>query len=108
MRCLYSLLIHLLRPVAFAVVLWRGLRNRRYWVGLGERFGWGPELRAIPAVWVHAVSLGEVTAAAPLVRALQVRHPHVAVVLTTATPTGRDRAHALFGDSVAVRYLPYD
>jgi 3-deoxy-D-manno-octulosonic-acid transferase len=108
LRHLYSLLIHVLRPAAFAVVLWRGLRNRRYWLGLGERFGWGPELRGIPAVWVHAVSLGEVTAAAPLVRALQVRHPHVAVVLTTATPTGRDRAHALFGDSVAVRYLPYD
>ena len=59
-------------------------------------------------MWVHAVSLGEVTAAAPLVRALRARHPELPLVLTTATPTGRARAQALFGGAVTVRYLPYD
>ena len=108
MRQVYSLLIHLLRPFAIAVVLWRGLRNRRYWTGLGERFGFGPAPRGGPVIWVHAVSLGEVMAAAPVVRGLLARHPQIPVVLTTATPTGRERAHALFGASVAVRYLPYD
>jgi 3-deoxy-D-manno-octulosonic-acid transferase len=100
-------LIYLLRPIAVAVVLWRGLRNRRYWVGLGERFGFG-QFCASPTLWVHAVSLGEVTAAAAVVRVLQTRHPQLPVVLTTATPTGRERAQALFGDSVVVRYVPYD
>jgi 3-deoxy-D-manno-octulosonic-acid transferase len=106
-RYLYTALMHLFRPIAFAVVLWRGLRNRRYWAGLGERFGFGPA-GASPTIWVHAVSLGEVTAAAPLIRAVRARYPQFPVILTTATPTGRAKAHSLFGDSVAVRFLPYD
>jgi 3-deoxy-D-manno-octulosonic-acid transferase len=39
---------------------------------------------------------------------VRVRYPHAALLLTTSTPTGRARAQALFGDSVEVRYLPYD
>ena len=108
MRYFYSALIYLLRPIAVAVVLWRGLRNPRYWVGLGERFGFGLSLSPTPTLWVHAVSLGEVTAAAPLIRALRAGYPQIPVVLTTATPTGRERAQALFGDSIVVRYVPYD
>jgi len=108
MRLLYSALVYLLRPAAFAVVLWKGLRNRLYWVGLRERFAYGFSPSAAPAIWVHAVSLGEVTAAAPLIRALRARHPQTPLVLTTATPTGRARAQGLFGTSVAARYLPYD
>ena len=37
MRRLYSLLIYCAVPFAFAAVLWRGLRERAYWLGLGER-----------------------------------------------------------------------
>src|SRR6202165_4027872 len=48
------------------------------------------------------------SAAAPLVRALKSRYPDNPLVLTTATPTGRARARSLFGDSVDVRFLPYD
>jgi 3-deoxy-D-manno-octulosonic-acid transferase len=107
-RRLYSLLTVLLAPVAFAAVLWRGLRDRAYRQGLGERFGWGASLPPAPRIWLHAVSLGEVTAASALVRALRVRYPHAALLITTATPTGRARAQALFGESVEVRYLPYD
>ncbi|HWJ34027.1 MAG TPA: lipid IV(A) 3-deoxy-D-manno-octulosonic acid transferase [Steroidobacteraceae bacterium] len=107
MRYLYSALVYLFRPIAFAVVLWRGLSNRLYWVGLRERFGFGPGCGS-PTIWVHAVSLGEVNAAAPLIRTLQARYPHIPVLLTTATPTGRAKAHALFGGSIAVRFLPYD
>jgi 3-deoxy-D-manno-octulosonic-acid transferase len=107
MRPLYSLLTQLLRPIAFAGVLWRGLSNRAYWDGLAERFGWGARV-AGESLWVHAVSLGEVTAAAPLVHALCARHPGMSLVVTTATPTGRARARALFGQAVDVRFLPYD
>jgi 3-deoxy-D-manno-octulosonic-acid transferase len=107
-RRLYSLLIYCAVPFAFAVVLWRGLRDRGYWQGLGERFGWGRSLYSAPAIWLHAVSLGEMSAAAPLVRALRSRYPENPLVLTTATVTGRARARALFGDTVDVRFLPYD
>jgi len=107
MRYLYTTLIYLLRPAVFCLVLWRGLRNRAYWEGLSERFGLGPSAGS-RSLWVHAVSLGEVTAAAPLVRALRARYPQIPLILTTATPTGRARARALFGTSVSVRFLPYD
>ena len=107
LRFFYSALVYLLRPAALAVVLWRGLRNRGYWAGLGERFGFGTA-SAEPGIWVHAVSLGEVNAAAAVVRALRARQPRAPVILTTATPTGRARAEGLFGQSVDVRYIPYD
>jgi 3-deoxy-D-manno-octulosonic-acid transferase len=107
-RRLYSLLIYCAVPVATAVVLWRGLRDRSYWQGLGERFGWGRRMSSAPAIWLHAVSLGEMSAAAPLVRALRARYPENPLVLTSATPTGKARARGLFGDTVDVRFLPYD
>ena len=108
MRRLYTVLIYCAVPFAFAAVLWRGLRDRSYWQGLSERFGWGRRIEPAPAIWLHAVSLGEMSAAAPLVRALRARYPENALVLTSATPTGRARARGLFGDSVDVRFLPYD
>jgi 3-deoxy-D-manno-octulosonic-acid transferase len=107
MRRFYSLLLILVLPAAFAVVLFRGLRERAYWANLRERFGWGPSMNA-PTIWLHAVSLGEVSAAAALVTALRTRHPEIPWVLTTATPTGRDRAVRLFGGDTDVRFLPYD
>ena len=74
MRRLYTLLICVAVPFAFSLVLWRGFRNRGYWQGLGERFGRGSRCDS-PSIWLHAVSLGEMTAAAPLVRALRARYP---------------------------------
>jgi 3-deoxy-D-manno-octulosonic-acid transferase len=106
-RRIYSWLIICASPFAFAWVLWRGLRDRSYWQGLAERFGWGPKLPA-PSMWLHAVSLGEMSAAAPLIRAMVARRPQVPLLLTTATPAGRSRAQSLFGDGVDVRFLPYD
>jgi 3-deoxy-D-manno-octulosonic-acid transferase len=109
---LYSLLIYCAVPFALAAVLWRGLRDRRHWRGLGERFGWGRRLNSAPnsapSIWLHAVSLGEMSAAAPLVRALRLKYPLTPLVLTTATLTGRARARSLFGDDAEVRFLPYD
>jgi 3-deoxy-D-manno-octulosonic-acid transferase len=108
MRRLYSALIYCLAPLAFAQVLWRGLRERGYWLGLGERFGFGAEIAQARSIWVHAVSLGEMSAAAPLISALLERHPDTRMVLTTATPAGRARAAALFAGAADIRYLPYD
>jgi 3-deoxy-D-manno-octulosonic-acid transferase len=104
----YSLLIYCAVPFAFAAVLWRGLRDRRHWQALGERFGWGRRLNSAPSIWLHAVSLGEMSAAAPLLRALRLKYPQYPLVLTTATLTGRARAAGLFGDGAEVRFLPYD
>lgn len=108
MRRLYSALICCLAPLAFALVLWRGFRERGYWLGLRERFGFGAALAEGHSIWLHAVSLGEMSAAAPLIRALRERHPNMPLVLTTATPAGRARAAAFFAEVADIRYLPYD
>lgn len=111
MRALYRAscvaLAYLVAPLFVGHLLWQGLRDRDWWRGLGERFGFGA---ASPpgAIWVHAVSVGEVQAAAPLVQAITERHRGLSCVLTTATPTGAARARALFGAHVQVRYAPYD
>lgn len=107
MRYLYSLLMYIAAPL-FSVVLWlRGLRDPTYWNNFGERYGFGATLEQ-PCLWVHAVSVGEVQAAAALVNTLRERYPDMPIVVTTFTPTGAGRARALFKDRAQVRYLPFD
>jgi 3-deoxy-D-manno-octulosonic-acid transferase len=68
-----------------------------------------PELQHEPEhVWVHAVSVGEVNAAAPLINALLRQYPQQQLLVTTITPTGSDRVRALWGARVTHVYLPYD
>jgi 3-deoxy-D-manno-octulosonic-acid transferase len=107
MPFLYSWLIRFAVPVAYAAILWRALSDRHYLQGLAERLGFGRALFA-PSIWLHAVSLGEMSAAAPLARALRLRFPDMALVVTTATPAGRARAAALFEGDADIRFLPYD
>jgi 3-deoxy-D-manno-octulosonic-acid transferase len=107
MRLVYGVLTRVAAPAVFAATLVRAAKDPAYRTHLGERFGLGRRV-ATPGLWVHAVSVGEVSAAAALVRALLARHPDMPVVVTTATPTGRAQAETLFGAYVEVRFLPYD
>jgi 3-deoxy-D-manno-octulosonic-acid transferase len=107
MRFIYSLLLYLLAPVVCVVLLSRGFRDSRYWQNFSQRFGFG-EFLPEPSIWVHAVSVGEVQAAAVLVRRLQQTYPGIPLVITTLTPTGDDRARVLFGEQSHVRYVPFD
>lgn len=108
LRWVYTLLGYLLIPVAVGTLLWRGFKNPAYWQRIGERFGWGPSLTEGRIIWVHAVSVGEVQAARPLVEALIAAYPGFKMVITTVTPTGAERVEALFRDRVTHRYIPYD
>ncbi len=107
MRYLYNLLTYLLLiPFACYWVV-RGLGNRTYLDRLGQRFGIGfPSIDR--CIWVHAVSVGEVQAAAPLIRALIKRFPDRELLITTVTPTGAERVRALFGDEVHHSYIPFE
>jgi 3-deoxy-D-manno-octulosonic-acid transferase len=107
LRLLYLLAVYLAAPVISLVLLWRGVRDRSYWQNFRERFGLGAP-RAPQGVWLHAVSVGEVQACAPLASALYRRHPGLPLTVTTFTPTGAARARALVGDIAEVRYVPYD
>ncbi len=107
MRLLYNVLIYFAAPIALLIQVWRGLRDPSYREGRRERFGFGEELDG-RTIWIHAVSVGEVQAAGPLVAQLLERHPGYRLVLTTVTPTGRARARQLFRDRVYLRYVPFD
>jgi 3-deoxy-D-manno-octulosonic-acid transferase len=106
-RLVYLCLAYLLVPIALAAELVRGLAERARWRHLGERLGYGA---ALPpgGLWVHAVSVGEVQAAATLLRALRAGDPTATLLLTSSTVTGRARAVVLVGTDATVRYLPYD
>jgi 3-deoxy-D-manno-octulosonic-acid transferase len=104
---LYNLLTYLLLIPFLVYWLIRGLGNRAYLDKLGQRFGFGLPLLG-QSIWVHAVSVGEVQAAAPLVRALAERFPDHELLITTVTPTGAARVKRLFGDSVHHAYVPFE
>ncbi len=107
MRLLYNLLTYLLLiPYAFYWLI-RGIGNRAYLDRLSQRFGFGfPKLDG--CIWVHAVSVGEVQAAVPLIHALIDRFPDQNLVVTTVTPTGAAHVAALFGDTVDHCYIPFE
>lgn len=59
-------------------------------------------------IWIHAVSVGESIAAAPLIKKMLLEHPTIPIVVTTMTPTGSERVQALFPEQVCHVYAPYD
>lgn len=107
-RLSYTVVLYLLTPVIFYRLVFRGLRARGYFSRWFERFGFFPDPAIISSIWVHAVSVGEVNAAAPLIDALRQRYPDELMVVTTVTPTGSDRVRQLWGEEVFHVYLPYD
>jgi len=108
MRFAYAILTYLLLPVYAAYWFFRGLGNRTYWDRFGQRFGRGYPRLPAGCIWVHAVSVGEVQAAVPLIRTLVERYPNRHMLVTTVTPTGAARVRLLFGDTVEHSYIPFE
>jgi 3-deoxy-D-manno-octulosonic-acid transferase len=108
----YTLLVVLAMPFAAMYLLWRSLRQPAYRAHWGERFGWARYPTPVsPVIWVHAVSVGETRAAAPLMDALLARYPQHQFLLTHMTPTGRATGAeivARWPGRVMQAYLPYD
>lgn len=114
-RYLYFLLIRLAAPLVFVTTALRGFRDRSYWDRLPERFGFTRLKFTQPPIWIHAVSVGEVQAATPLIKRLFANDAGRPLLITTTTPTGAARAQALLtqlNGEAAVRaqhaFLPYD
>lgn len=104
----WRIVVYLLLPYALGNLIWRGLRYPQYWHRWPERFGFVGRLTGLRTLWVHAVSVGEVRSAAPLVSALAERYPKHRIVVTTMTPTGSRQVRDLFGDRVSHCYVPFD
>lgn len=108
LRGLYSAVLYLLVPATVYHLIWRGFRQPEYLERWGERYAAYSSPPLDDCVWVHAVSVGEVNAAAPLVNALLESRPDLRLLVTTITPTGSARVRALWGGRVEHVYLPYD
>lgn len=108
LRGLYSAALYLLLPVTLYHLIWRGFRQRAYFQRWDERYARYRVVLPEAPLWLHAVSVGEVNAAAPLVERLRALRPDLPLVVTTITPTGSERVRALWGDAVQHVYLPYD
>ena len=104
---LYRLALLLAAPLIPLRLLWRGRRERGYLQHWNERLALGPA-PVTGALWIHAVSVGEMRAAQPLVSALRAAHPDSPLLLTCMTPTGRVTAESLYGGFARIVYLPYD
>jgi 3-deoxy-D-manno-octulosonic-acid transferase len=99
----------LLAPYYAFKILVAGKYRQSIWQKLGAM----PDemvsaLKGRPRIWVHAVSVGEVTAAAPIVAALRGKLPQASIVLSTGTETGQAMARKLIPQATAFMYFPLD
>jgi len=98
--------MYLLSPYLLFRLWWKGRKIPAYRQRIAERFACH-QISCPPIdIWVHAVSLGEVIAATPLIEAMLAKQWRVLV--TTMTPTGAQRVNAAFNERVLHRYIPYD
>ena len=110
-RALYTLLWFVALPLLPLRLWWRGRKEPGYRQFIGERFGRyrGTQRRGASGVlWIHAVSLGETRAVAPLVERVLRDRPDLSLLLTHMTATGHEAGRALFGPRVMQTWLPYD
>ncbi|QBQ64302.1 3-deoxy-D-manno-octulosonic acid transferase [Actinobacillus indolicus] len=110
LRLIYTFLGYLIQPFVLFLMWKKGRKAPGYRKRLNERYGfYGDEVKPQKkGIVVHAASVGEVIAATPLIRTIQEKYPHLAITVTTVTPTGSARVRAAFGDTVSHFYLPYD
>lgn len=109
-RALYSLLLRVALPAYLLRLLWRSRREPAYRLHLARRLAWHGSASRVPPVdvWIHAVSLGETLAAAPLVQALREARPQIRLLFTHSTATGREAGAKLLGPQDEQDWLPYD
>jgi 3-deoxy-D-manno-octulosonic-acid transferase len=88
------------------------LKSNKDAPAIGERwkeyFGYTPALAKDESpLWVHAVSVGEVIAVAPLIKALY-QSTTKPILVTTTTTTGAEQVNKLLANEVEHRFMPLD
>jgi 3-deoxy-D-manno-octulosonic-acid transferase len=111
---MYGLYTALILAFALAVspwLLYQAVRYRKYVGSLPQRLGYLPvgfNIDGEPSIWIHAVSVGELLTARPLIHALRERHPSLRVFLSTTTMSAQQLARRGGLDVDAVFYFPFD
>jgi 3-deoxy-D-manno-octulosonic-acid transferase len=111
---LYNVALIVVSPALLLWGIWRIVIRGKSRKGFLERWGRLPKGLAEvgrggdPVVWIHAVSVGEVGAAEPVIHELSLREPHAAVVLSTTTPTGREIAERRKLEVSGPFFFPFD
>lgn len=113
MRILYNIILIPAAIIGLPYYLLKMIFTGKYRKSLIPKLGGGQakilaKLKNAPRVWLHAVSVGEVTAAAPIVAALKKIRPEVEIIFSTSTETGQAMAHRLVKDVAAFIYFPLD
>ena len=111
MYAFYSALLAFFLVLTLPYWVLQMMRHGKYRAGLRQRFGAVPAALTgrgeKPAIWVHAVSVGEVVAASAVVEALRQKFPSHRVLISTTTSTGQKLAARRFG-AENVFYFPLD
>jgi len=113
-RFVYNIFLHtLVAPFLAAYYLPRVVLGKKYRHSLQGKLGrlpahFIPEGLPKPRVWFHAVSVGEVNALGPLVKAFKVLRPAASVIVSTGTETGQDKARESISEVDGFFYLPLD
>jgi len=107
MRYLYDLIFLLFSIAYLPYLLLKGKAHKDFL----QRFGFLPDYLKShnnDAIWVHAVSVGEVLAVKGLIERLKEAFPEKRILLSTTTKTGNETAKRIFGDSIPRFFFPVD
>lgn len=113
MYFLYSVVTAIAMVLLAPYFALQGLRQGKYLHNLGQRMGFLPEdlarnVAPRTAIWIHAVSVGEVLAAKPLIDGLKKRFPERPIFLSTTTATGQQLARERIQRAEGIFYFPFD
>jgi 3-deoxy-D-manno-octulosonic-acid transferase len=111
MYALYTGLIVLFALAASPWLVYQALRYRKYVGSLSQRLGYLPvsfNIDAESSIWIHAVSVGELLTARPLIAALREKHPSLRIFLSTTTMSAQQLARRNPLDVDGVFYFPFD
>jgi 3-deoxy-D-manno-octulosonic-acid transferase len=110
---LYNIILFVAAFFLVPYYIMRMLLTGKYRQSIGPKFGFIPRdssetMKGSPRIWIHAVSVGEVTAAAPIVSSLRELFPSACIILSTSTETGQDMARRMVPDATSYIYYPLD
>jgi 3-deoxy-D-manno-octulosonic-acid transferase len=113
MYILYNIILFAAAIIILPYFLLKIIFTGKYRKSLVQKLG-GRQARILanlkdgPRLWIHAVSVGEVTAAAPIVASLKTKRPEVKIIFSTSTETGQEMARKFIKEAAAFIYFPLD